>query len=165
MLSTGLLIYFRHPGTHIGYIIMCQILHSLTGGTLVMCMQIAVMAAVPHNEVAVASALLGLFSSIGGSIGQSISAAIWTNTLPGLLAEYLPADAKDDAAMIYSSLEVQLAYPWGSPVREAIVLAYGEVQRKLLIAGVCFLPLAFGSVLLWRNIDLRKIKQTKGTVF
>ncbi|KZF26214.1 MFS general substrate transporter [Xylona heveae TC161] len=164
-LGTALLIYFRHPGVNVGYIVMCQIFNAFAGGTLVMCMQIAVMAAVPHNEIAVVSALLGLFSSIGGAIGQSISGAIWTNLMPRELAKYLPADAQDQLADIYASLPVQLSYPWGSPIRHAIVQAYGEVMRKLMIAGSCFMPLAFISVLVWKNINVKNIEQTKGKVF
>lgn len=164
-LATGLLIYFRHPGTPVGYIVMTQIFSAFSGGTLVMAEQLAAMSAVPHNEVAVVLALEGLFTSIGGSIGQSISGAIWTNLMPGKLLEYLPAEEKGNASRIYGSLDVQLSYPIGSVARDAIIQAYGYVQRRMLIAGVCFMPLALGCVLLWRNIDVKGKQQTRGVVF
>jgi hypothetical protein len=160
-----LLIRFRHPGTPIGYIILAQVFHALAGGTLVMTEQLAAMAAVPHNEVAVVLALEGLFTSIGGSIGQSLSGAIWTNLMPQKLAELLPPESQGNLTKIYGSLPIQLSYPVGSPTRNAIVAAYGYVQRRMLIAGVCFMPVAFVCVLLWRNINVKNRKQTHGKVF
>lgn len=144
---------------------MCQILSAFAGGTLVMCEQLAAMAAVPHNEVAAVLALEGMFTSIGGSIGQSISGAIWTNMMPQKMLEYLPESEKANAAAIYGSLPMQLAFPVGSPARDAIIAAYGYVQRRMLIAGVAFMPVALGCVLLWRDINVKKLQQTKGNVF
>ena len=127
--------------------------------------QLASMSAVPHNEVAVVLALEGLFMSIGGSIGQSISGAIWTNLLPDKLVEYLPASEKANWEDIYGSLEVQMSYPSGSATRDGIIMAYGYVQRRMLLAGVFLMPLALGCVLLWRNIDVKGKQQTRGMVF
>ncbi|EYE90522.1 siderophore iron transporter mirB [Aspergillus ruber CBS 135680] len=162
---TAAMIYFRHPGTNISLIVLIQIFMAFSGGTLVMTEQLAAMSAVPHNEVAVVLALEGLFMSIGGSIGQSISGAIWTNILPDKLVEYLPDSEKANWKDIYGSLEVQLSYPVGSPARNAIIMAYGYVQRRMLLAGVCFMPLALGCVLLWKNIDVKGKQQTRGMVF
>ena len=164
-ISTILMIYFRHPGTHISLIVLIQIFMAFSGGTLVMTEQLAAMSAVPHNEVAVVLALEGLFMSIGGSIGQSISGAIWTNLLPDKLVEYLPASEKANWEDIYGSLEVQMSYPIGSATRDAIIMAYGYVQRRMLLAGVFLMPLALGCVLLWRNIDVKGKQQTRGMVF
>ncbi|OMP86129.1 Siderophore iron transporter mirB [Diplodia seriata] len=164
-LATALLIHFRHPHTPIGYVVMCQILSAFAGGTLVVTEQLAAMAAVPHNEVAAVLALEGMFTSVGGSVGQSISGAIWTNLMPKMMEEFLPQEEKGKALAIYGSLATQLAYPVGSPVREAVVAAYGYVQRRMLIAGVCFMPVAMGCVLLWRDINVKKVRQTKGNVF
>ncbi|KAL1966055.1 hypothetical protein VTN77DRAFT_4803 [Rasamsonia byssochlamydoides] len=164
ILGTALMLHFRQPDKSIGYVIMCQILIALSGGTLVICEQIAVMAAAAHYEVAVVLAFLGLFTSIGGAIGQTVAAAIYTNTMPGALQKYLPDNAKSQAIAIYSSITTQLQYPMGSPVREAIIRAYGDVMRRLCVAGLCFLPLAFIFVLMWRNINVKTVKQVKGTV-
>ena len=80
------------------------------------------------------------------------------------LLEHLPDDSKSQASAIYSSITVQLQYPMGSPVRDAIIRAYSDVMRKLVIASVCFLPLAFVFVLMWKNINVKTVKQVKGTV-
>ncbi|KLU82361.1 hypothetical protein MAPG_01433 [Magnaporthiopsis poae ATCC 64411] len=164
-LSTALLIHFRTPDTHIGYIIMCQVLKATSAGTIIICEQLAVMSVVSHNEVAVMLALVALASSVGGSIGRAISGGIWTNQLLPLLRDLLPADQKANATVIYGSLPVQLSYPFGSPARNAIVLAYGDVQRKMVIAGACFMPLALAGVFLWRNVNVKKTQQTAGQVW
>lgn len=144
---------------------MCQILNGAAGGILSVTMPLAVMAAVNHQEVAVVLALHGLFASIGVGVGLAISGAIWTNLLPAALIKHLPDDAKADAMTIYGDLVTQLSYEWGSPVRDAIVVAYGEVQRKMVIAGACFMPLLFASIIVWKNYNLREMKQTRGNVF
>ncbi|KAH7116131.1 major facilitator superfamily domain-containing protein [Dendryphion nanum] len=164
-LGTGLLVPFRQPGVKVGYITMCQIFNGAAGGILSVVMPIMVMASVTHQEVAVVLALHSLFASIGSGVGVAISGALWTNLLPGKLAHYLPAELQSEAATIYGDITVQLGYEWGSPAREAIVQAYGEVQRLMVIAGAAFVPVIAISIIVWRNLDTRNLKQTKGTVF
>ena len=42
-----------------------------------------------------------------------------------------------------------LEYPWGTPEREAVVIAYRHTQRLLLIAGTCLcVPLIICTLLL-----------------
>ncbi|TLS28460.1 hypothetical protein PpBr36_01420, partial [Pyricularia pennisetigena] len=162
VLATGLLIHFRTPDTYIGYVIMCQVLKACANGTIIICEQLAVTSVVSHNQVAVMLALIGLATSVGSSIGRAISGGIWTNQLLPLLTEMLPQDQKANATVIYGSLPVQLSYPFGSPTRSAIVAAYGDVQRKMVIAGACLMPLALAAVFLWRNVNVKKTKQTAG---
>ncbi|KAL1875433.1 hypothetical protein Daus18300_003172 [Diaporthe australafricana] len=165
ILFTGLMLKFRMPGTNVAYVVMCEVFTSLAGGTLVQVEQIAAMSAVPHRDVAVSLALVALVTSVGGAIGQSISGAIWTNTLPGLLRDYLPEDLKANSTTIFGDITVQLGYEWGSPAREAIVRAYGETQKYMLIAS---LVSAVGS-LVWvsilKNERLSDKQQTKGVLF
>lgn len=67
------------------------------------------MAAASHQHVAVVLAFLALFSSIGGAIGQTVAAAIWTGLMPGALDRNLPASHQAEATSIYASLETQLS--------------------------------------------------------
>ncbi|KAM5342097.1 hypothetical protein ACJ41O_015128 [Fusarium nematophilum] len=165
VLMTGLMIKFRMPDTPIGYVIMCEVLGSVAGGTFVMIEQIAVMASVPHRDVAVGIALLNLVTSVGGAIGQSISGAIWTNLMPSKLANYLPDELKPNALAIYGDITQQLAFPWGSPEREAIVRAYGETQKVMLIASVVALAGPIAWISLMKNHRLSAREQTKGLLF
>ncbi|KAL1957863.1 hypothetical protein VTO42DRAFT_5428 [Malbranchea cinnamomea] len=141
MIGVGLMVHFRQPRTPIGYVILCQVIISLSGGTLMICEEIAIMAAASHNDLAVVLALQGLFGNLGGAIGQTLSGAIWSQTVPHYLVKYLPAEARAKAMEVYASLPAQLAFPMGSPEREGIMAAYSVGMRRMLIAGVAFLPL------------------------
>lgn len=165
ILFTGLMLKFRMPGTNIAYVIMCEVFTSLAGGTLAQVGQIAAMSTVAHGDVAVALAVLALVTAVGGAIGQSISGAIWTNTLPGLLRSYLPEHLKADWSTIYGNLEIQLGYEWGSPAREAVVRAYGETQKYMLVASLAASAGSLVWVSILKNERLSDKQQTKGVLF
>ncbi|EKJ71468.1 hypothetical protein FPSE_08338 [Fusarium pseudograminearum CS3096] len=163
--AQGLMIHFRQPGQSIGYLIMCEVFISIAGATFILCMQVGILAAVEHQYVATALATLSVTGNIGAAVGGTISAAIWTNTFEEKLFEYLPASAQENAALITGDLDSQLAYEMGSPQRLAIQKAYGYGQARMLGAGTGIMAIAIISLFLIKNYDLRKIKQTKGTVF
>ncbi|EXJ54875.1 uncharacterized protein A1O5_12941 [Cladophialophora psammophila CBS 110553] len=165
MLGVGLMIHFRRPHTNIGYIIMCQILIAFAGSTMILCQQVAVMAAAEHGQIAAVLAMLGLFGYMGGAVGNSICGAIWTHSLPSALQRLLPENLKPEWETIYGDLTVQLSYPMGSPAREAIMEAYGIAQRRMLIAGTSVMGLALFFVLMIRDINISKNAQVKGVVF
>lgn len=164
-LGEGLMIHFRKPGNSVGWIVFTQILIALGGASFTAIQQVAVLSAGSHNDAAAMLALLGLFGYFGGAIGNSVSGAIWTNTLPEFLQRYLPEESLPEWQDIYDSLEVQLSYPMGDPTREAIMSAYAEAQSRMLIAGTSIMALALVCVLLIRNIKVSEIEQVKGIVF
>lgn len=169
VLGTALLIHFRHPGTYVGYLVMCQLFSGIYSGVWALTGQLVITASVNHQEVAVGLALYGLFGSIGASIGEAIAGAMWTNMLFDRLELYLPADQKDLAASIYASLDTQLEYA-GTPTGDAINQAYAYVMRMMVITGVCFIPLCIACIFLWKNVNVKKLeeekgKQMKGNVF
>ncbi|GAO46566.1 putative siderochrome-iron transporter [Saitoella complicata NRRL Y-17804] len=164
MLGAGLMIHFRQPDVNIGYVVMCQIFIAFAGGTLVICEQMAVMAAASHQHVAVMLAFVGLFSSVGGAIGDAIAGAIWTNTLPKALEAALPDDLKNMTNTLYLSTTTQLSYDFGTPERTAIIDAYGVAQRRMCIAATCVLVIAWASIFIWRDIHVDKKRQVKGVV-
>ncbi|RGP80021.1 siderophore iron transporter mirb [Fusarium longipes] len=163
--AQGLMIHFRQPGQSIGYLVMCEVFISIAGATFILCMQVGILATVDHQYVATALATLSVTGNIGAAVGGTISAAIWTNTFEEKLFEYLPASAQENAALITGDLETQLSYEMGSPERLAIQKAYGYGQARMLGAGTGIMAIALISLFLIKNYDLRKIKQTKGTVF
>lgn len=165
ILGVGLMIHFRQPDVNIGYIIMCQIFIAFGGGTLVICEQLAAMAATSHQYVAVVLAVEGMFSSVGGAIGSTVAAAIWTGTFLPNLQKFLPADAQADAVTIYGDIVTQMSFAKGTAERTAIDLAYGESQKLMCIAATAILALAVVAVMVWRDIDVRNHKQVKGLVF
>lgn len=165
ILFVGLLIYFRRPETGIGYIIMVEIFISVAGGTMIIGQQVAIMAVADHNDVAAVLAILGLFGYMGGAVGNSISGAIWTNTLPKALQEYLPAETVDQWEAIYDDLTVQLSYPIGDATRDAIIKAYALAQQRMLIAGTAIMALALIWVFMLKNIKVSDMEQVKGVLF
>lgn len=160
----GLMIHFRQPGGYIGYIVMCEVFFSVSGGIFILCVQLATLASVDHQHMAAALALVFVSGGIGGAVGSAICGAIWTNTFLKQLQLHLPASAMPNIALIYSQLPTQLSYPVGSPERDAIVKAYGYAQPRMLIAGTVVMALGFIWVGMMRNLNVKKMTQTKGNV-
>ncbi|KAF2205080.1 hypothetical protein GQ43DRAFT_453320 [Delitschia confertaspora ATCC 74209] len=164
ILGVALMANFRQPDVHIGYVVMCQIFIAFSGGTLVICEQMAVMAAASHQHLAVVLAVEAMFSSIGGAIGSTVAAAVWRGVFPKRLQRYLPEESKADWATIYRSITAQLSYPKGTATRHAIERAYGDVQKYMIAGGSSVLVLAIISVVVWRDIKVKDFKQAKGRV-
>ncbi|KAF9691958.1 hypothetical protein EKO04_009922 [Ascochyta lentis] len=170
LLGTCLLIPFRTPSTSPGVLAFTQVLVGLGTGIFATCGQLAVMAPVTHQQIAVVNALWGLFGGFGSSIGYSISGAMWNGITPGELYRRLPEGSKDQSAAIFGNLTMQLSFADGTPERDAIVGAYAHTQRLMVIAGAAFVPLCIASIFIWKNINVKKLedeqgKQTKGLVF
>lgn len=165
ILGQGLLIHFRFSDANVGYIVMCHIFMAIAQGVIIICDEIAILAAASHEHVAVCLAVLGIFGNIGGAIGLTIASAIWQDILPKRLMEYLPAEDLPNFLMIYGDITTQLSYPLGSPTRLAIQHAYGDAMLRLLAASTAVWVVGAVGVLLWRNINVIGIKQTKGQVW
>jgi hypothetical protein len=152
MLGVGLMIHFRNDSdVSVGFIVLSQLLIAFAGGALVITEQMAAMAATTHQYIAVVLAVEGMFYSIGGGIGSSISAALWTGVFPKRLAKYLPAETQPDLMLICGDINKQTSYPKGSPTRIAIEAAYGDAQMYMAIVATAVLVLALGAVLMWRG--------------
>ncbi|KAJ3566346.1 hypothetical protein NPX13_g7166 [Xylaria arbuscula] len=164
IIGGALMIYFRQPDTHIVWVVLCQVLLTVGGSTLVVCDQMAVMTAVNHSELASTMAVVSLASYLGSAMGSSLSGAIWNSTLPSALAKLLPNMTPLELASIGSDLKKQLSYPMGTPIRTAIIEAYGQSQRRMCIVGTVISLLEIGAVMIWRDKRLSKSKQVKGTV-
>ncbi len=73
------------------------------------------------------------------------------------LTERLPLESKHLAATIYSNIVTQMKCRW-HPEREAIVGAWRlDIQRKMVIVGVCFVPLCIVCTWFWRNVNVKKL--------
>lgn len=163
--AQGLMIYFRRPNQSVGYLVMCQIFISIGGSIFIIIEQLAILAAVDHQHVATALAVLNVVGTVGGAMGSTISGGIWTNTFRKALARDLPAAAMPELDTIYEDLDTQREYAVGLPTRLAIQNAYGYAQTRMLAAGTGIMVLCFLWTLLIRNINLKKVAQVKGMVF
>jgi hypothetical protein len=164
ILGTRLMIYFCRTDSSIGYIILCQILLSISAGIVIICDEIAALSAVSHQHIAVTLAIIGLFGSIGGAIGTTVTSAIWQNVFPKRLAVYLPAEDLSNLLMIYADINTQLSYEIGSPARIAIQHAYSDAQKDMGIAATAVWVLGFAAVFSWRDINVSGSKQLRGHV-
>ncbi|OAA59702.1 siderophore iron transporter mirB [Niveomyces insectorum RCEF 264] len=164
ILGTGLMMHFRNPNGHYGYLVMCQIFLSMGNGFIIVCDEVAVMAATSHQYIAVVLAVTGMFSGVGGAVGGTVASAIWQSVFPTALAKYLPAADLPNLEIIYGSLPMQLSFPVGSDTRLGIQRAYGEAQKTMLIAGTTIWAVGIVSVIFWRDTNVKGIKQVKGIV-
>ena len=164
MLGQGLMVLFLAPG-NTGYIIVCFLFISISQGVLVVTDEIAILAAGSHEHVAAMLALVSIFGNIGGAIGLTIAASIWSDVLPSRLRQYLPTEEMPDLHKIFGDLAKQLSYPIGSPTRIAIQHAYENAMSRLLIVSTCIWVLGAVGVLMWRNINVKEIQQSKGHVW
>ncbi|PSN59016.1 siderophore iron transporter-like protein mirB [Corynespora cassiicola Philippines] len=164
VLGQGLMIHFLDPG-NIGYIVMCFLFISISQGLLIITDEIAILSAGTHENVAVLIAIVSIFGSIGGAIGYTIAASVWTDVIPKKLMEFLPAEELPNLFAIYSDINVQLSYPMGSPTRVAIQRAYGEGVLRLLAIGTGIWVIGAVGVFMWRNVNVKTIKQAKGNVW
>ncbi|KAF6807414.1 siderophore iron transporter mirb [Colletotrichum sojae] len=170
LLGTALLIPYRQPSTNVGVLVVLQLLNGIGTGIFAACAQIGVMAAVTHQELAIVMAIWGLFGGIGSTVGFTIAGGLWNNLLPHKLWSALPDEAKNMTMTIYGDIEVQLSYADGDPIRDAIVAAYADIQRRMVIAGAAFVPACLLSIAVWKHINIKKLeaekgKQTKGQVW
>lgn len=138
---------------------MVEVFYAMGGAVLVQIEQVAVMAAVPHENLATGLALLAMITSVGGAVGQTISSAVWGNIVLKKLTSYLPDDKKGEARVIYGTLMTQLTYPIGSPERTATIAAFGDAQRVMVIIATCSLLPCFLWISMLRNNRLSQHQQ------
>lgn len=134
---------------------MCQILLGISVKIISECGCVAVMASMEQKEVATGLGIYGTMVGLGVILGTSLSGAIWTNVVPGAIEAGVAGQGQGLAEKLYGSLVEQLRYPPGHPTREAVVAAYWAAQQSMVIAGVCFVPLAGVCVLMWKNGNVK----------
>ncbi|KAK2825765.1 hypothetical protein FQN49_007387 [Arthroderma sp. PD_2] len=164
-LGSGLMMYYCKTDSGVGYIIMCQVFISIAAGTIMVCDEVAILAAASHQHVAVCIAVLGMFGNIGGAIGLTVASAIWQNVFPKKLTDYIPAKELSNLPEIYANISTQLSYPVGSETRLGIQHAYRDAQMNMLAVGTAVWAVGFVAVIVWRDINVIGIKQNKGHVW
>ncbi|RSL94622.1 hypothetical protein CEP52_012533 [Fusarium oligoseptatum] len=99
---------------------------------------VSLVAYLQHEQLAIMTGLYLALYSIGSSLGNSVSGAIWTQVLPSHLEKNLAGINDTLAAYAYAQpLTAMLEYPVGTPERAAMIQSYEDVQRLLTITGIC----------------------------
>ena len=166
LLGLGLMLQYRREGASSLIIVATQMVVGIGGGMINGPAQLGVQAAVSHQSLASATAIFLTSLEIGGAVGNAISGAIWSRSIPEKLALYLPEDTRDQVTAIFGNVTLAAnGWPLGSPIRDAINRAYQETMTSILTVAVC---LAAPCVLLsffMKNYKLDEIDQhVKGVV-
>ncbi|KAF6822537.1 siderophore iron transporter 1 [Colletotrichum plurivorum] len=139
MVAFGLLIHYRGSPSGQNGIIGAQVLLGIAGGMFPYPAQASLQASLKHEHLAIMTGLYLATYNIGSAFGYTISGAIWTQILPGVLNEKLaPFNNETIATLTYGKpFDAIAEYPIGTPERTAIIDAYQQVQRLLCITGIC----------------------------
>ncbi|KAF8880998.1 drug:h+ antiporter [Infundibulicybe gibba] len=147
LLGVGLMIHSRGANGSDAELVWTQILQGMGGGFAAIASQVGAQASVPHADVAMVTALVLLFTEVGGAIGSAIAGAIWSNMMPRRLEKYLPFLNETARTELYESIITASAKPRGDPIREGVILAYDDVMYLMCIVativGVVPLLLSF----------------------
>lgn len=88
-------------------LVISQVLVGFGGAISVIASYIGVQGSVPHQDMAIATAVLNLWSSIGSSISIAISASVWNKQVPAHLEKYLGSTYNaTELAGIFGSINV-----------------------------------------------------------
>lgn len=113
--------------------IMSRVLISIGGGCSVMTSQLATQASVPHQDMAIAIAILGLWTSIGGGVGSAIAGAVWTQRLPAQLQANLGDILSPEViAEMYGNIYLARV----TEPRDLVIRSYDNAVRPLYIAAL-----------------------------
>ncbi|KNG90885.1 siderochrome-iron transporter (Sit1) [Aspergillus nomiae NRRL 13137] len=155
----GILIQFRGGTSSSSYsgIIGGEILLGIAGGMFPYPAQASIQAATKHEHLAVITGLYLAMYNIGSAIGGTISGAIWRQRMGNELTKHLGSANETLTDLAFGSpFDFIVSYPAGTPEREAVTLAYREVQRLLCITGICLTVPLIAFSLCIRNPRLTK---------
>ncbi|KAF8701670.1 MFS general substrate transporter, partial [Rhizoctonia solani] len=143
----GLLISPHAAGTVVSTVplVWSQVLIGIGGAFSVVGSRVGAQASVPHEDLASLTALLSVWTSLGGAVGNAVATAIWTANMPSNLDKYLPGVPQATINKLYGS--IKSARNASPAIRQGVIQAYGATTRPMFIIGlglscVCFI-LAF----------------------
>ncbi|KAH8710046.1 siderochrome-iron transporter-like protein Sit1 [Phaeosphaeriaceae sp. PMI808] len=157
MVAFGLLIHYRGgtgPSSYSG-IIGAQICLGIAGGMFPYPAQASIQAATKHEHVAIVTGIYLATYNVGSALGNTVSGAMWQQVMPGELVRRTGNSTL--AATVYAGpFSFAIAYPIGTPERDAVIQAFKHVQKLLCIAGLCLSILLVAFSLAIRNPKLGK---------
>ncbi|GAB1528315.1 hypothetical protein RhiTH_011509 [Rhizoctonia solani] len=147
LIGIGLLISPHAAGTVVSTVpLVCsQVLIGIGGAFSVVGSRVGAQASVPHEDLASLTALLSVWTSLGGAVGNAVATAMWTANMPSNLDKYLPGVPQATINKLYGS--IKSARNASPAIRQGVIQAYGATTRPMFIIGlglscVCFI-LAF----------------------
>lgn len=165
MVSFGILIEFRGGGGSSAGVIGGQVLLGVAGGFFPYTAQASIQTATRHEHLAVVTGIYLASYNVGSALGNTVSGAIWTNILPEQLNSQLASVTSNTtmASAVYGNPLVWIdEYPWNTPERDAVVIAYRHTQKLLTITGICLCVPLIVFALLTRNPRLTDTQSIPG---
>lgn len=151
LVAMGMLIHFRGGSDSKPGIVGSLCLLGFGAGFFTYPTQASIQTNTGHEHMAVVTSLYLSSYYIGSALGNTISGTIWTQVLPEQIKKEF-AQFANDTLVTYaygSPFQFVIDYPWTSPERQALVIAYKHTQRLLLITGTCLcVPLIIFTLLL-----------------
>ncbi|WFD42570.1 hypothetical protein MPSI1_001216 [Malassezia psittaci] len=140
LIAYGLMIRYRHVGTTMVQAVWPQVLLGMGGGFVGDVITISSQVTVRHQDVAMVTAVVMLFQSIGQSIGTAIFSAIINDQFPKKLMQYQgisKEQAATDAATFTLNSSVGLPNR-DSPQTQTQIRAWNDAAERALWAGIVF---------------------------
>lgn len=117
--------------------VMCQILTGLGSAYDTVGTVISSQASVPHQDMSLVMALLLFWSTMGSSIGYTISGSVWTSKIYTYLREFMPLSVTDEEVYdYYTDLNSLFDVPWDDPIRQGAVKALASICPYFFAAPV-----------------------------
>lgn len=160
-IANGLLVYYRGGNNAHSGIIGSLCLYGFGAGLFTYPTQASIQSCTSHANMAVITAFYLSSYNIGAAIGASISGAVWTQLLYKRLLKGL-GDAELATTAYGSPFTFTATYTWGTPEREAAVVAYRHVQKVLCIIGLCCCVPLLVATLFLRDHRLESAQSIEG---
>ncbi|KAI7900320.1 major facilitator superfamily domain-containing protein [Cokeromyces recurvatus] len=159
ILGVGLMIPARLPTSSDAFVVISQTIVGIGSGFLYTPMLVAIQSSVPHDDMAIATAMMQIGGSIAASIGSTMAGSIWNNMLPGQLAKYVPGEYNYEK--IVGSIPYALSLP--KEQYDGVVTAYGHVQMILSIIAICIAVLTFCFTIPMKSFGLESYNEESQT--
>ncbi|KAF7289055.1 MFS domain-containing protein [Mycena chlorophos] len=150
------LMFYARSHTSIAALVMTQVIQGAGGGITSVAAQIGAQGAVPHQDVALATAALLLSAEVGGVVGTAVAGAIWVNRLPVEIAKHAPSLNSTEIASYVGS--PTLVRELTGETYDAVVSAYGDTMRLLLIPAVVIALIPLASAFFVKDFHLLEIQ-------
>ncbi|PKI84004.1 hypothetical protein MVES1_002169 [Malassezia vespertilionis] len=139
LLAVGLMIKYRNIGTTWVQAVWPQVLLGIGGACTGEVLSIPAQVTVRHQDVAMVTAAVLLFGSLGQSIGAATYAAIMNSEYPKKIQDLVPHLTKDQGLVKYNSLATIYLNGDADASGDTYVLAFNEAAAQALYCaiGIC----------------------------